>query len=91
MNRGRWRKTPDHRARLLQAQPEVVILDEVTAHLDSKSEAAVGALSLPETLPTRCDRKGGGPEDFPKQTPKPAGGHHDEQRGWSGAEALQRR
>jgi len=29
-------------ARLLLAQPKVVVLDEATAHLDSESEAAVG-------------------------------------------------
>jgi ABC-type multidrug transport system fused ATPase/permease subunit len=29
-------------ARLLLAQPKVIVLDEATAHLDSESEAAVG-------------------------------------------------
>lgn len=39
-------------ARLLLAQPRVVILDEATAHLDSKSEAAVQA-ALTEALSGR--------------------------------------
>ncbi|MDQ4093316.1 MAG: ATP-binding cassette domain-containing protein, partial [Actinomycetota bacterium] len=39
-------------ARLLLAQPRVVILDEATAHLDSESEAAVQA-ALAEALHDR--------------------------------------